>query len=158
VAGRFRSDDQHSTGLRGPSSSQRAQATAQTAAGTRANLVRPRHSGLFQAIHRLDQQIDEAGRRELTAWISDQYTRDYGDIPLGFLARCYLGPPYIDHRLDLLQSIAEHFTPDSVVPAPFDRARSLVRSSSYEFVEVYASGTLVAVRADGSVDSSPGGM
>jgi hypothetical protein len=133
------------------------QSTAAPGVRTRVNLQKARHSGLFEAIHRLDAQIDEASRRELAAWITDQYTRDYGDIPLGFLARCYLGPPYVDHRLDLLQSIAEHFTPDSVVPAPFDRARGLARSDAYEFIEVYASGTLVPVRADGSVDTSFGG-
>ena len=140
----------------GAGSSVGAQSTT-TGGRARVNLQKARHSGLFEAIHRLDAQIDEASRRELTAWITDQYAKDYGDIPLGFLARCHLGAPYVDHRLDLLQSIAEHFTPDSVVPAPFDRARSLARSSSYEFIEVYASGTLVAVRIDGSVDTSIGG-
>lgn len=132
-------------------------AGARTAPVTRTISQRPRHSGLFEAVHRLDTQIDEASRRQLAAWITDQYATDYGDIPLGFLARCYLGAPYVDHRLDLLQSIAEHFTPDSTVPAPFDRARTLARSASYEFVEVYASGTLVPVRTDGSVGTPSGG-
>ena len=136
-------------------------ATAQTAQVpaviARPNRQRPRHGGLFEAINRLDAQIDEASRRELAAWITDQYATDYGDVPLGFLARCYLGAPYVDHRLDLLQSIAEHFTPGDVVPAPFDRARALARSGSYQFVEVYASGALVPVRVDGSVDTLTGG-
>lgn len=124
----------------------------------RATLQKPRHSGLFQAVHRLDAQIGEVSRRELAAWISDQYATDYGDIPLGFLARCYLGPPYVDHRLDLLAQIVEHYQPADAVPSPFDRARALARLSAYEFIEVYGSGTLVPVRVDGSVDASIGGM
>jgi len=155
VGGLFRSRDQKS-GLVGTDSSVGAK-SATPGVRTRVNLQKARHSGLFEAIHRLDAQIDEASRRELAAWITDQYTREYGDVPLGFLARCYLGAPYVDHRLDLLQSIAEHFTPDSVVPAPYDRARSLARSNAYEFIEVYASGTLVPVRVDGTVDTSIGG-
>lgn len=129
----------------------------QPAPRARVNTQKARHSGLFEAVHRLDTQIDAAARRELASWITDQYATEYGDIPLGFLARCYLGAPYVDHRLDLLQSIAEHYTPDDAVSAPFDRARSLARSNAYEFIEVYGSGTLVPVRVDGTVDTLTGG-
>jgi hypothetical protein len=125
--------------------------------GVRTVGQRPRHSGLFEAIRRMDLQIDEAARRELAAWIGEQYARDHGDIPLGFLATCYLGAPYVDHRLDLIHSIVEHFQPADAVPTPFDRARPLARLSSYEFIEVYASGVLVPVRVDGSVDIPIGG-
>jgi len=123
----------------------------------RATLQKPRHSGLFEAVHRLDAQIDEASRRELAAWITDQFATEYGDIPLGFLAQCHLGPPYVDHRLDLMAQIVEHFQPADAVPAPFDRARPLARLNSYEFIEVYGSGTLVPVRVDGTVDAPIGG-
>jgi hypothetical protein len=159
VSGLFRSRDQK-TGLSGTQSLSAAQASTTTTGPRRKeriNLQKPRHSGLFEAVHRLDAQIDEAGRRELAAWITDQYATDYGDVPLGFLARCYLGPPYVDHRLDLLASIVEHFQPADAVPAPFDRARVLARLSSYEYIEVYGSGTLVPVRVDGSVDVPIGG-
>lgn len=134
-----------------------ATSTTQSRQFQRSSLERPRHSGLFQAVHRLDAQIDEASRRELSAWITDQYATDYGDVPLGFLSRCYLGPPYVDHRLDLLHSIVEHFAPGDAVPSPFDRARVLARLSSYEYIEVYGSGTLVPIRVDGSVDVAIGG-
>jgi hypothetical protein len=131
--------------------------TPLTSPTTRTVTQRPRHSGLFQAMQRLDAQIDQAARRELADWISEQYATDYGDIPLGFVAKCYLGAPYVDHRLDLLHSIAEHYQPADAVPAPFDRARMLARLGSYAFIEVYASGLLVPVRVDGSVDSPHGG-
>ncbi|MGH4020779.1 MAG: hypothetical protein ACRDT0_16450 [Pseudonocardiaceae bacterium] len=118
------------------------------------DLRRPRHAGLFEAVHRLDAQLDRASREELASWIRDQYSVEYGDIPVGFVAICHLGPPYVDHRLDLVHSIVEHYGPGDSMPEPFAQARMLARTGAYEFVEVYASGQLVPVRADGSVVGS----
>ena len=126
------------------------QPMAGTSAPTGRLLRRPRHSGLFTAVHRLDAALDETSRRELAGWIREQYSTEYGDIPLGFLATCYLGPPYGDHRLDLIFSIVEHYAPDDVVPYPFAQARMLVRAGGYAFVELYASGAMVPVRDDGT--------
>jgi len=128
-----------------------------SAAMQRTLMQKPRHAGIFDAIHRLDTQMDASARQNLIAWVQDQYVAEYGDIPIGFLAKCFLGPPYIDHRLDLVRSIVEHFTPSDTVPSPFDRARSLARHSAYEFVEVYSSGRLIAVRADGMTEILPEG-
>jgi hypothetical protein len=115
-----------------------------------ARVAKHRHSGLFEAVHRLDAQVDEAARRELSDWIRSEYHREFGDIPLGFVALCYLGPPYIDHRLDLIGSIVDHFSAADRMPDPFQQARMLVRASAYDFIEVYGSGKLVAVRSDGT--------
>ncbi|MEN3608651.1 hypothetical protein [Plantactinospora sp. ZYX-F-223] len=118
---------------------------------------KPRHSGLFAAVSRLDTEIDPAARAELARWVREQYETEYGDIPLGFMARCYLGPPYVDHRLDLLHDIVEHFAPADGVPEPFAQARMLARNDAYAFVEVYASGEIRPVFADGTVVSDSGG-
>jgi hypothetical protein len=112
---------------------------------------KPRHAGILEAVHRLDAGLDAASRAELGAWIRGQYESELGDVPLGLFSLCHLGPPYVDHRLDLWQSILEHYAPADVVPEPFAQARMLVRSGAYEFVEVYASGELRPVLADGSV-------
>lgn len=112
---------------------------------------KPRHAGLFEAVHRFDAGLDAAGRAELAAWIRAEYESEFGDVPLGLFALCHLGPPYIDHRLDLWQSILEHYTPADVVPEPFAQARMLVRTGAYDFVEVYSSGELRPVLKDGSV-------
>lgn len=114
-------------------------------------LRKPRHSGIFEAVHRLDAALDPATRAELAEWIRGQYESEFGDIPLGMFALCHLGPPYVDHRLDLWQSIVEHYAPADLVPEPFNRARMLVRTGAYDFVEVYASGELRPVLKDGSV-------
>ena len=114
-------------------------------------LRKPRHAGLFEAVHRCDAGLDAATRAQLAGWIRAEYESEFGDVPVGMFALCHLGPPYIDHRLDLWQSIVEHYAPADVVPEPFAQARMLVRTGAYEFVEVYASGELRPVLKDGSV-------
>jgi hypothetical protein len=110
-----------------------------------------RHAGILEAAHRLDAGVDAASRAQLAEWIRREYESEFGDVPLGLFSLCHLGPPYVDHRLDLWQSILEHYAPADVVPEPFAQARMLVRSGAYEFVEVYASGELRPVLNDGSV-------
>jgi hypothetical protein len=110
-----------------------------------------RHAGLLEAAHRCDAGLDAASRAQLAGWIRAEYESEFGDVPLGLFSLCHLGPPYIDHRLDLWQSILEHYAPADVVPEPFAQARMLVRSGAYEFVEVYAGGELRPVLPGGSV-------
>lgn len=112
---------------------------------------RPRHAGLFEAVRRIDVTADPRARADLAKWVKDEYATEFGDIPLGFLAKCHLGPPFVDHRLDLVHDIVEHYEPAGVVPEPFAQARMLVRTGGYAFVEVYASGELRAVLPDGTV-------
>jgi hypothetical protein len=114
-------------------------------------LRKPRHAGIFEAVHRLDAGLDPIARARLAEWIRAEYESEFGDVPLGMFALCHLGPPYIDHRLDLWQSIVEHYAPADAVPEPFNQARMLVRTGAYDFVEVYSSGELRPVRTDGSV-------
>jgi hypothetical protein len=117
-----------------------------------AQLIRAsRHAGIFEAVHRLDAGLDEATREQLAKWIRDEYESQFGDVPLGFFARCHLGPPYVDHRLDLWQNIVEHYSAGDTVPEPYARARMLARTGSYDFIEVYASGELRPILEDGSV-------
>src|SRR3954449_10584558 len=110
-----------------------------------------RHAGILEAAHRCDAGLDAASRAQLSGWIRAEYETEFGDVPLGLFSLCHLGPPYIDHRLDLWEPILEHYPPADVVPEPFAQARMLVRSGAYEFVEVYASGELRPVLNDGSV-------
>jgi hypothetical protein len=115
-----------------------------------ANLRKPRHAGIFQAVQKLDTELDQAARAELARWVRSEYESVLGDFPLGFVARCYLGPPYVDHILDLFHSIQQHFAPGDPMPDPFSQARMLVRTGAYAFVEIYASGTIIPVMSDGS--------
>jgi hypothetical protein len=123
-----------------------------TGGGRQSARRKPRHAGLFEAIRRLDAVVDDSERRALADWIRGEYQREYDmtDAPIGFVSVCYLGPPYVDHRLDLSASIVDHFSAAQTMPAPFEEARMSVRSGAYEFVEVYLSGKTIPVRADGT--------
>jgi len=112
--------------------------------------LKKRHSGLFQAVRQLDSGLDLEARRQLARWIGDQYAVEYGSVVLGMVSVCYLGPPYVDHRLDLLGSIVEHYGPGDPMPPPFENARMLARSGSYAFVEVHSNGDIIPVLEDGS--------
>ncbi|WP_031483649.1 hypothetical protein [Streptomyces bicolor] len=131
--------------------SRRAVGAPGPAAPLRRERLAPRPRELRDAVGRLDAGLDENARRQLAEWIGEQYQASYGEIPLGFLARCYLGPPYVDHQLDLFQVIVRHFAPTDQVPEPFAGARMLVRSGGYAFVEVYSGGLLLPVLDDGTV-------
>jgi len=129
-----------------------------SSAGARSNLTstpfkqirKPRTSGIFTAVHRLDVGLDQRQREELARWISTEYTSEFGAVPLGFVAQCHLGPPYVDHVLDLFSSIVEHYSAADTMPDPFGAARMLARIGDYAFVEVYADGKLCPVRPDGT--------
>lgn len=121
------------------------------AAPLRRERLTPRPQGLRDAVGRLDAGLDEHARRQLAASIGEEYRARYGEVPLGFFARCYLGPPYVDHMLNLFQVIVRHFAPSDPVPEPFSGARMLVRSGGYAFVEVYSGGLLLPVLDDGTV-------
>ena len=112
---------------------------------------RPRHAGILEAVHRLDAEISQAARGELAGWIRDQYHTEIGDIPLGFVAKCHLGPPYVDHILDLFDNIVDHYAPADPMPEPFAKARMLVRTNAYAYVEIYGSGEIRPVYPDGTV-------
>ncbi|WP_372348845.1 hypothetical protein [Streptomyces sp. KL116D] len=111
----------------------------------------PRSSALREAVSRIDAGVDETARAQLADWVHEQYTLAHGAVPLGFFALCHLGPPYVDHQLNLFEVIVRHFAPADPVPEPFAEARMLVRSGGYAFVEVYSGGLLLPVLDDGTV-------
>jgi len=69
-------------------------------------------------------------------------------LPLGIVARCYLGAPFEVHTLDCSGCIIEHYKSFEALPTLLEKARSLALHPSYVFIEVYAN-RLVAVSANG---------
>ncbi|MDT0445435.1 hypothetical protein [Streptomyces johnsoniae] len=102
-------------------------------------------------MERLDAGLDEAARTELIDWLRAEYATSHGGAPLGSVAVCRLGPPHVDHILDLSRSIVHHYAPAEPMPEPFARARMLVRTGAYAWVEVFDDGHLLPVHADGEV-------
>jgi hypothetical protein len=121
------------------------------AGGLRTGLYDPRSERLRQSVGRLDAGLDENACRQLAEWAREEYRTAHGDVPLGFVARCYLGPPFVDHQLNLFHVIVQHFAPTDPMPEPFSQARMLARSGSYAYVEVYSSGLVLPVLEDGTV-------
>jgi hypothetical protein len=105
---------------------------------------------LLEAIAALDTVADESVRAQILDWIQQSYEDRGGGILLGLFGKCYLGSPYVDHRMSLDGSILEHFKGDENVPPAFEPCRALVRSSAYAYIEVYADGQVVPIRTDGS--------
>ncbi|MHB9859418.1 hypothetical protein [Streptomyces sp. YIM S03343] len=114
-------------------------------------LFRKRGSQLLDSVRKLDTGLDERACQALADWIRDEYAASYGEVPLGFVARCYLGPPYVDHQLNLFHVIVRHFAPAEPMPEPFAAARMLARSGGYAYVEVYSDGLILPVLDDGTV-------
>jgi hypothetical protein len=112
---------------------------------------KPRHAGIFKTLHALDTELDEVTRHEVARWVGEQYAAEYGSVLLGLVAKCYLGSPYVDHRLDLFGAIVEHYAPSDPMPSPYENARMLARSGAYAFVEVHSDGSIVPVHDDGSI-------
>ena len=111
---------------------------------------RPRSAELVQAVLNLDMTQDAAYRAELIDWIEAAYAERMGGVLLGLFARCYLGAPYVDHRLTIVGRILEHYSAGDEVPTPFDGARVLARSSAYAYIEIYSDGEVVPIAADGT--------
>ena len=114
------------------------------------NRRKPRSGDLLRAFRAIDTAVDRSAQLEIMRSIRDEYERRQGGVLLGCLQQCYLGPPFVDHKLDLLHDIVEHYHAADAVADPFAQARGLVRSGSYAYIEVYSDGALVPVRPDGS--------
>lgn len=114
------------------------------------NRKKPRSKALLAAIQALDTTTDAAARSEILNQIAADYAERNGGLLLGLFSRCHLGPPFVDHRLSLSETILEHYRREDLVPEPFSGARSLAQSAMYIYIEVYSDGKIVPVRPDGT--------
>jgi len=114
------------------------------------NRRRPRQQELLDAIAAIDARTDPAERKKLIKWIEDAYADRGGGVLLGLFGRCYLGDPYLDHRMSPSADILEHFKGSETPPLEYAAARPLARSPHYLFIEVYSDGQMVPIRPDGT--------
>ncbi|MEU4176231.1 hypothetical protein [Streptomyces sp. NPDC026589] len=119
--------------------------------GPTAGLLGARPPFLLEALRRMDARLADEELRDTAAWLREQYTASYGTAPVGYVAQCFLGPPYVDHLLGTDGRILEHYAPADPMPDPFSAARMLARSGAYAFIEVYEGGLILPVLADGGV-------
>jgi hypothetical protein len=111
----------------------------------------PRSRRTLDTVTALDTGVSDDEITHHIEEIRRMYACDHDGAPTGFLARCRLGPPYVDHRLDLTHAVVAHFTAADTVPDPFAAARMLARSKSYAYIEIYSDGMIVPVLRDGTV-------
>jgi hypothetical protein len=123
------------------------QKTAAPATGA-AVVNRRRSRSYLDAIRKLDAGTAE--HADVSA-IVDEMLSEFGPgagLPLGVLARCYLGPPFEVHSLDLAGGIVEHYKLGQQLPEPYGRARALATHDSYLAIEIYPD-RLVCLLEDG---------
>lgn len=113
-----------------------------------------RRSQYVEALSRLDagchlqnpqsvQALIEALRAEFPELSLEQ-------MPIGIVAKCYLGAPYEVHTLDVAQEIIQHYKKHQSLPVLLEKARVLAMHPSYAFIEVYID-SLRAISLDGEV-------
>lgn len=109
-----------------------------------------RSEELLEMVRTLDTATDPRMLEAAMERIEEEYEeRQVGRI-IGLFSRCYLGAPYVDHRLDMMGTmIIEHYTRAESPPPPYGMARPMARSDSYLYVEVYDDGSVIPVRPDG---------
>lgn len=105
---------------------------------------------LLNLVRQLDLYTDPQGLQAAIDWIKQQYTVHDIDFLAGLFSRCYLGAPYVDHRMTIVGSIIEHYAPGDVVPDPYAAARALAANPSYDYIEIYADGRLIPIYSDGT--------
>jgi hypothetical protein len=112
----------------------------------------PRSARYRAAIGRLDASATllPIDLDEIVDGLHREFAETWSAVPLGFVAHCYLGPPFEAHTLTVDGAIIEHYRSGQALPGPLEQARALARTEHYLVIEVYLD-KLVAVRADGSV-------
>jgi hypothetical protein len=113
------------------------------------NRQKPRSQELLDAIARIDTEPNALAAQQIMEWVRAHYEERAGGEILGLFSKCYLGPPYVDHIMNVTGFICEHFRVEDTVPGAYSLARNLAANDAYEYIEVYSDGALVPVRSDG---------
>ncbi len=117
------------------------------------DILKKRSANYVKLISSLDTKslTDVQGWNELMDAVKEEFgTADVASVPIGIVAKCFLGAPYEVHILDLTASqIINHYKTSEPMPGRFEAARSLALHDVYVFVEVYPD-KLVLIRPDGS--------
>lgn len=109
------------------------------------------------------QQLDAGGHvhtREALDALLDAIRQELPEIsiehlPVGIVAKCYLGEPYEVHTLDRQQVIIQHYKRHQSMPPMLERARSLAMHPGYAFIEVYTD-KLIAISDNGDASMVKG--
>ena len=117
-------------------------------------LRKPRSKEYMDALNRLDAggHVHNQGKvNEIIDAIRAEFPEvELSGMLIGFVAVCYLGPPYEVHTLDFTGQIIEHYKVRQTLPNGMEKARSIAMRGGYAFIEVYID-CCRAIRSDGTV-------
>lgn len=117
------------------------------------DILKKRSKHYLDIISRLDAKTltDTKGMEELMNAIQGEFgTADIASLPLGIVAKCFLGHPHEVHTLDLsVSQIIRHYKIGEALPEDFEKARTLAKHNAYAFVEVYRD-KIILIREDGT--------
>ena len=116
-------------------------------------LLQKRSKKYVEAMSSLDHGSLTAtkGFIELVEKLKEEFGElSISEYPLGIVSKCYLGPPYEVHVLDLSGTqIVNHYKGGEPLPALLEKARNLALNNFYAMIEVYAN-KMILVKADGT--------
>lgn len=115
-------------------------------------LRRKRSRHYIEAIAGLDAGMHTCSRHDVEAML-DAIRAELPEItidrlPLGLVARCYLGTPYEVHTVERSGTIIRHYKSFEALPGLLEKARGLALHGGYAFIEVYED-KLIAVAESG---------
>lgn len=79
-------------------------------------------------------------------------TANIAELPIGIVAKCFLGHPHEVHTLDMNANyIIKHYKIGEPLPEHLEKARNLAKHNSYAFIEVYLE-KMILIREDGTAN------
>lgn len=117
------------------------------------DILKKRSENYLNIIKDIDSEllIETRGKEQLLSKIQEEFgTAELANLPLGILAKCFLGHPHEVHTLDFnATQIIKHYKIGEPLPDHFEKARTLAKHNAYAFVEIYKD-KLILIREDGT--------
>lgn len=117
------------------------------------DILKKRSQQYMSLIKGIDTELltETRGKEILMEKIQEEFgTAELANLPLGILAKCFLGHPHEVHTLDLsANQIIKHYKIGEPLPDHFEKARTLAKHNAYAFVEVFKD-KLILIREDGT--------
>jgi hypothetical protein len=117
------------------------------------DILKKRSKKYLDLIAGLDSKTlsDTKGMNQLIKAIQEEFgTVELVSLPLGIIAKCFLGHPYEVHTLDLSGSqIIKHYKSSETMEPDFEKARAVAQHNAYAMVEVYKD-KIILIREDGT--------
>ena len=104
-------------------------------------LRKPRSKEYLEAMRKLDigsHTHNDAQRDEILRILHDEFPEiELEKILIGIIAKCYIGPEYDVHSLNVSGGIIHHYHWDEPMDPELVKARALAARGTYELIEVY---------------------